>query len=72
MIDTFKQITDLLTFEHNEFLTEISVDNVLSIAEEIETYFYENEPLTIIMLQDIDWLEIAKWVQSVKTEWEIA
>jgi hypothetical protein len=68
MTDIMKTLTDLLTYDHNEFLTELD-GNVLEMATELESYFYENEPTLMIAIDgDVNWLDVAIWIQDAKKE----
>jgi hypothetical protein len=60
MMDT---IINLLLYKYSEFLYRLEGD-VASIAIELESFFYDNEPVLMILTEDIDWLEIASWVKE--------
>ena len=63
-----KILTDLLIFEHNEFLTELD-GNLLEMADAIDSYFHVNEPdLMTVVDGDVHWLDLAVWVQDSKKE----
>lgn len=57
-MDTHKAIIDLLLYKHSGFLSKLE-GSILEIASELESFFYENEPVFMILTQDIDWLDIA-------------
>jgi hypothetical protein len=69
-IDSLEVLTEMLTYDHNEFLTYLVDAEILvgEIAEKVENYFYDNEPLMMILLGDIEWLDVAEWVQALKLE----
>lgn len=69
-IDSLTVLTEMLVYDHNELLTQL-VESELTIgeiAEKLENYFYDEEPLMMVFLNDIEWLDVAEWVQTLKLD----
>ena len=69
-IDSLAVLTEMLVYDHNEFLTHLVESEFLigDIVEKLEEYFYDQEPLMMAFLYDIEWLDVAEWVQALKLE----
>lgn len=71
-IDSLAVVTEMLIYDHNEFLTRLIESEIQipieEIAKRVEDYFYENEPLMMIFLTDIEWMDVAEWVEGLKLE----